>query len=285
MENQEKVSLPNENYEVALRQVIEENLGKPIKEFNVIYSAGSAKGDGFAGELYRVKVNDKSSNETKLNLIVKLPPQSLVRREMFSSVIYEREVIFYNSVYPLFEKFQKEKEIDKNDGFFEVPKCYKTVNEALYLEDLKVLGFDLHDKQKPVTADHVFLVFKALAKLHALGYALKDQRPEEIEKYREMPEVFVIMNKFKNNPMDPWFEQSKVQTLEVVNKSDNPELIAKMRKFLNCKFSDHMNEIFDRAKAEPYATLCHGDVRYFWVKVVCSFYQCSFFYSSVGPIT
>lgn len=254
-------SLPNETYELALREVIETNLKRSISEFDVAYSAGSAKGDGFVGELYKIKVSDRQTKEAKLSLIVKIPPKSAARREMMTPEVFTREALFYSEVYPLYLKFQEEKGIDiEKDGFCQAPHCYKTKLEGLFLEDLTAKGFELFDRMKPVTADIVFPVMKSLGRMHALFYALKDQRPEVAAKFFDLPELFIKIIECSNNPMNSWFENVKEQSREVAVKSGNADLVRKVDEVLSKTFKSHLLDIFDRKKCEPYATLCHGDV-------------------------
>ncbi|CAG9802885.1 unnamed protein product [Chironomus riparius] len=262
-----KSSLPNKVYEKVLNEIIENNLGKSSDEFKIICSAGSENGDGYVGEMYRIRVVDKETNEDKLNLIVKVPPENPVRRDqMFikANVIFEREADFYDNVYPTYTKFQEDKGIDvEKEGFHEVPICYKTLTEepyeGIFMEDLKASGFDMFDLRKDLTKDHVFLVMKALAKMHAIFYSIKDQNPEWTVKYKTQKDLFILMTEKGKSPMDPWFESMKKQALKVINESENTDMVEKINKLLNNKFNKLIENCFDLEKAEPYATLCHGD--------------------------
>lgn len=75
--------------------------------------------------------------------------------------------------------FEESKGImNETDGFVEYPKCYRTIDEepieTLFLEDMSVRGFSIINRYtQEVTADHAYLVMKALAKLHAISFALK----------------------------------------------------------------------------------------------------------------
>ena len=269
-----KSSLPNKVYEKVLDEIIENNLGKSRDEFDIICSAGSDNGDGYVGEMYKIRVVDKETNEDKLNLIVKVPPENPVRRDqMFikANVIFEREADFYDNVYPTYKKFQDEKGIDvEKDGFHQVPICYKTLTEepyeGLFMEDLKAIGFEMFDLRKDLTKDHVFLVMKALAKMHAIFYCIKDQNPEWIKKYKTQVDLFILMTEKGKSPMDPWFDSMKKQALKVINESKNTDMVEKINNLLNDKFSKLIENCFDLEKAEPYATLCHGDVSAFLIK-------------------
>lgn len=270
-----KSSLPNKIYEQALDEIITNNLENPKDEYKIICSAGSANGDGYVGEMYRIRVIDNETNEDKLNLIAKVSPENPIRRDQMSlktNTIFEREVDFYDNVYPKYKKFQEEKGIDvEKDGFHQVPICYKTLtaepNEGLFMEDLKASGFDMFDLRKDLTKDHVFLVMKALAKMHAIFYSIKDQNPEWTEKYKKQKDLFLLMTQNDCSPMDPWFESMKKQALKVINESENTDMVEKINNLLRNKFNKLIENCFDLEKIEPYATLCHGDVSVFYLTI------------------
>jgi len=258
--------MPNKIYEDALKDILKNNLNKSLENYQLIYSAGSSKGDNYMGVIYRVQVIDKATGENKLNLIVKLPPESLTRRtELSTNDLFRREADFYDNIYPMYKKFQEEKGINiEKDGFHHIPFCYKTLTEepfeGLYLEDLKASGFEMFDRLKEVTKEHVFLVMKNLAKMHAIFYSMKDQKPELIESCTEIKDILLILCDKENSSMTPWFESLKKQALEVVNKSNNKDMIKRIENLLEKNFSELLKNCFDLAKTEPYAVLCHGDV-------------------------
>lgn len=254
-------------HEETLQEIIKANLKESSDAFNIVLTSGSSKGDGYAGVIYRASIINKKTDKIELNLIIKAPPENPVRREMFTNDIFNREAYFYDHVYPMYKNFQEEKGIDvEKDGFYQVPICYKTITESphevLFLEDLKAVGFELFDRFKTVKEDQVFLVMKALARMHALYYALKYQNPKLVEPFSELPEVFLMIMKDESNPMIPWFETLKEQTLEVVMKIGNKDMIEKITNLLKFKFDELLKNIFNREKIEPYAALCHGDVSY-----------------------
>ena len=69
----------------------------------------------------------------------------------------------------------------------------------------------------------------------------------------------MLCNK-ENSAFIPWFDNLKEQTLEVVNKSQNKDMIERINSMLTKTFGELLNSCFDRVETEPYATLCHGDV-------------------------
>lgn len=262
------VKLPKQVYEDALNEIIFKKLGKSIEEFDVIYSPGSSKGDNYIGVLYRIQVNERGTDKSVLKLIAKFPPESeITRAEMSTEEFFKREADFYEKVFPLYKKFQLEKGIDiEKEGFSQVPLCYKILsqqpNEGLFLEDLKHDGFEMFDRFKEVTKEQVELVMKALAKMHAVFYAIKDQNPPMVESYFTLVDIFIQINE-KDNSMTNYYSSLLDKTLDVVNKSENTEMKEKIKNYLKGDPMELCKSCFDLDKIEPYAVLCHGDVRQF----------------------
>lgn len=281
---EEKITqLPNEVYEAALKEIIENNFEDD--EYEVEYSAGSSKGDNYIGVVYRIVVKSKKNEEKQLHLIAKLPPQDSARREQFfARPCFLRESEFYEDILPLYKSFQEEKGIDVDfDGYHYAPFCYKSMTddafEALFFEDLKVKNFEMFDRFKDLTEDHVFLAMKAIAKMHAIFFALKDQKPESIAKYKEMQDIFLLRK--DDNNMLAWFDTLKVPAREAINDCDS-ELIEKVDELFKKNFYELMNDCVNGEHAEPYAILCHGDVS-------CNLYLKksfnNFYFRSAGTIT
>lgn len=258
----EITKLPNEVYDLALKEVIQNNLGN-VDDYEIEYSAGSGKGDNYIGILYRVIVRSKKDGNVKLNLIVKLPPQEIARREQFSvRPVFLRESQFYEEVYPIYQKFQEEKGIDvKNEGFYQVPLCFKSMTEDLYegliFEDLKASGFEMYDRLKNLTIDHVLITVKVIAKMHAVFFAIKDQKPELIADLRNLTDAFLERRDDPN--MSFWFDNMRDQARASINNCD-PALIERVDEMFKKEFFDLYGAAVDGKAAEPYAVTCHGDV-------------------------
>lgn len=260
----EFLNLPSEVYEAALNEIIKNNCDLSSDRYEVFCSAGSAKGDNYIGVVYRVSVKNKSDKSDLLNLIVKLPPQNAARREQFFvRPCFVREADFYDNIFPLYKKFQEDKGIDvEKDGFHQIPFCYRTLTEdpyeGLYFEDLKASGFEMFDRLQDITKDQVCLVMKALAKFHAIFYCLKDQKPELIQSYREIVDIF--MQRKGDENMSLWFENVKKQAIDSLANIQNDDLKTKAESLLALDFFDLLETCIMAKEAEPYAVLCHGDV-------------------------
>jgi hypothetical protein len=263
-DNDKIMKLPNDLYETTLREVINEKLKLASDQFEIEYGEGSAKGDNYNGIVYRVQAIKDS--EVKLSLIVKLPPDNPGRREEFlvhKSFIQEAD--FYDHLYPLYRKFQEERGVCvETDGLFEIPKCFKTLTEepleALYFDDLKTHGFQMFDRTKELTREHVLLVMKALAKMHATYFSIKDQQPELVDKYRSIKDFILMQCHREEAAMKIYNEKMKQQALDVLKHCDDEEFVTKVRSVLNVELHKLLEEGISVDESEPYAILCHGDV-------------------------
>lgn len=143
------------------------------------------KSYGYMGNVVFVKVKGRTNaDEMKdLYLVVKYGKKNLeLRKKLLWGDYYARELFFYSTVIPHFQKFQAER---KKSGLFNnVPKCYTTLsenNEVVVLENLRVKGYLLHDKFKNMDRDHIEIILDSMARFHAISFCYQDQNKEEFD--------------------------------------------------------------------------------------------------------
>lgn len=255
--------LPGEIYQETLKDIIKKNFSSPLDTLSIEITAASALGDNYLGILYRVSIKDLKGRE--LRVVIKLPPTSAARREQFfARPSFLRESEFYDKIYPMLRKFQEDKGIDVDkDGFHQAPSCYRSLTEdlleGLFLEDLKVTGFEMFDRFKEVTAEHVYRLMEALGKLHALSFAIKDQKPELLAPFKEMVDIFLQGSDSFKEQMNVWFESMKKKAADVAKESSNEDLKARISEALKLNFMEMVEPNVSGLAAEPYAVICHGD--------------------------
>lgn len=255
------MQLPSKIYETALDEVIRSSFN--IDEYEFECSEGSNKGDNFLGVIYRVSVKAKSK---KFNLIVKLPPQNARREHCNSRFLFLRESEFYENVCAIYRAFQLAKGVKiETEGFFEVPYCYKSMTvepyEALFLEDLSEKGFGVANRKESFSKEQVILVIKTLAKMHALFYSIKDQQRENVEKYFALSDAFSKSFSGKNSISNAWLRTQINLALALVEKQEESDFKRRVLSVLNRDYFEQFNELVNGQSAEPFAVLCHGDVR------------------------
>lgn len=229
-----------------------------LENYKINVQGNSEKGDGYLGDITFVQVdsNDAENARKTYNFVIKSGKKSSQLREVIPiHMAFENEVNFYNEIIPEFVKFQEEKGIE--DPFKNFPKCYGTLimddMEMLVLDNLKFRNFSVHNRQEPMDKDHILKIMKTYGKLHAISYALRDQKPEVFERLGSLPGD--IMKEF-NKLSDPDNPKSVLDDVEkVAVKRNELEIVQK------CK--DLKDQIINMANltdpSDPYAVLLHGD--------------------------
>ncbi|XP_058443605.1 uncharacterized protein LOC131425603 [Malaya genurostris] len=254
--------LPVASSQQLLEEAAQAELGSNDVSINL--TAGSNKGDNYLGVVFRAEAECRGTGK-RVSIIAKLPPTSEARRKQFiARASFEREILFYTEIYPMMVEFQREKGLDTSDGrqaFNQIPRCLRTClvdcEEAILMEDLKASGFDMYDRHKALKVEHYRLAVSALARMHAISFALKDQHPERIDPYKGMVDLFLA--KEPDEAMGQWFTVMIDRALGTLDIETESEVYARTKKALDADFLDIVKSLTDGKAAEPYAVLCHGD--------------------------
>lgn len=233
-------------------------------EHTLHYESGSNHGDGFIAAMVAVTIKGKRmvdlDNEKELSLMCKLLPENKARREFFNSVLlFEREVLVYNEILPMFEKFQLERNISLSDGFFKYPKSYLAVADAtknhyvIIMENVKVSGYELWDKMIPVDFDTSSIFVATLGRFHGLSFALRDQKPELFQKLLDLEVVLTAMAESPNvvNMMTGSIDKAN----EHLVREDEINLLNKLKE----NYTPLFKKLFARNAAGRSAVFIHGD--------------------------
>uniref|UniRef100_A0A182MI41 CHK kinase-like domain-containing protein n=1 Tax=Anopheles culicifacies TaxID=139723 RepID=A0A182MI41_9DIPT len=228
-------------------------------QYAVEVEDGSSKGDGFVGELFRAFLTEGDRREVYL---CKIPPLNEARREQFGTMqIFEREALVYNKLLPLMFAYQEEKGVAREDGFFNVPKCYyahydgQTEEAIIVMEDLRVKEYNMFNKEKPVDYEHARLTMELLGRYNAVSLALKHDRPKEFEQFKIHDPMKEMMG--PGNPFVMMLQKTAMDAIETLEPHETKER-TKMQKLLDTIVADI--ERYDNYElAEPYAVLGHGD--------------------------
>lgn len=149
------------------------------------------------------------------------------------------------------------------DGFNEYAQCYsiieKELSESLFLEDLKVNQFEMLDHRKEdLTFEHVALVMKALGKLHAISFALRDQQPEIFAKVTSNLEE--LYYRTDNEDFTIFLTTMGQRAINTLNEQNLPKLVEKFAHAIEKGFDATGAQCVIGKLAEPYAVLCHGRI-------------------------
>ncbi|KAG5670233.1 hypothetical protein PVAND_000510 [Polypedilum vanderplanki] len=265
MEDENFKNLPHKVYWKAVNEIAKENNLNDVTKYKIECSAGSGKGDNYFGTMFQIQIISKEDNSIKLSLIAKLPPQNDAKREQFqASFAFKREILAYDVIFPLYKQFQEERAIDiEKDGFHEVSRCHKTLSdepyEGIFFDDLKMKNFNMYDRFKDVTKEHVFLVMKAIAKMHATFFCLKDQKPKLVEEYCHMEDFIIFHLRNKKPLFSSFYECQKKEAFKVLETCENHDMKIKIGDYLNRNLLELFESTVGNKTGEPYATICHGD--------------------------
>ncbi|KAL1400295.1 hypothetical protein pipiens_007553 [Culex pipiens pipiens] len=233
--------------------------------------AGSALSDGFMSGMVRVRVREEGRPE--LVLLCKVPLENAARRAQAIG-LFEREVRAYNELLPMLGEFQRERGVREEDGFFNVPRCFgafcvpERLEAMLILEDLRERGFRMWNKYEPVDLKHTQLVMGYLGKLHAVSFALREQKPEvfrELASYKDSMLTVLEEGDFFVNMLRSMCDRA-VGTLEVHEEFYREKVLD-----LQANLKEEIKRCVSAEFAEPYAVVGHGDC---WIN------NCMFTYES-----
>lgn len=243
---------------------IAENEG--FVDFTIKVGSGSNIGDNFMGELLSAVITGKrkddihNETESKLNLLCKLVPSNAERRKEFQcELAFAQEAYFYNSVAPEFLRFQEEKGLSKEEQFTAFPKCYEAVCDsengvfAIIMEDLRPDGFEMWPKQKPTPAENSHLVMRELGKFHAISFALKDQRPKQFEKYKELVDILRVF--LEAESFNSMFYQSHQRAIDALRDEKHKDIMRDVQK----NIKEYSYSATSETIVERHGVVAHGD--------------------------
>jgi hypothetical protein len=231
-----------------------------FKNYDIKVDHGSAIGDGFVGLMIKVNIQEIDSDKN-LVVLLKTPPEGHARRHDFGALsLFKREVFVYNEFLPAIVKFQEEKKIKKNVGFFEFPKCYfaefneEKDDSLIIMEDLRDSGHKMWNKFVPTNIEHTRLLMASLGRLHAVSFAMKAQRPELFEKFKGMDDY---MSTKMAEGLSTMLMSAIDRAADCLDPSDTKRRARVL--ILKESLSQTMTELTSPERAEPYSIVTHGD--------------------------
>lgn len=237
-------------------------LAQGLTEISVEVKPGSNKGDNIMSDLCSAVVTGTRDGiaGTQLHLLCKLAPLTAARRKEFGSVmLFERESLMYNKIFPMFAEFQREKGLSLNESFAAYPKCYEAICDedkeqfVIIMEDLRPQGFSMWPKSQGTPVKHARLVMEQLGKLHAVSFALKDQRPELYAQLRQL--IDIPTQFFKNESMSVVMRAANDRIIEALDSEEHIRIVQDM--------SEHIKQYYEDVLIdgvwEPFGVVGHGD--------------------------
>lgn len=212
--------------------------------------------DGFLSNLVQVDLDGESEmGKEALKLLIKLAPKGKnVRRKVAIRLAFQKEIFFYEVVFPTLDTIQQEIPIK----FDNIPTCYATsfqeFSEALVFSNLKASGYEMWDYREPMNQEHLSMVLKTYGKLHALSLAYKKKNPEGFAKITQnsktllfcledtdLPKMVQKQCEIAGNSLDPIKDHHALEAFK--------------------KFVDNLLEFLRNIRLEDdtYSIFAHGD--------------------------
>ncbi|XP_050316397.1 uncharacterized protein LOC126750728 [Anthonomus grandis grandis] len=230
-----------------------------FKNFTItITNTAANETDGYIGVIEAGCIKDKNSDKT-ISLVIKKAPLSINFRKQFPlREAFEREIYIYEKVFPEFLSFQTIHNVAK--VFNNFPKVYGCIDdeykETLIMENLKEAGFKLTDRTKPLDANHLNLVLKTYAKLHAISYGMKKLEPEKFKLLTERINTNIMMGHGGHNRNEEVNGTLFKSCFSAIR--DRPDLISELKKYEQSAAHNFFLYITQLYK-DQYAVFTHSD--------------------------
>uniref|UniRef100_A0A1Y1JTU1 CHK kinase-like domain-containing protein n=1 Tax=Photinus pyralis TaxID=7054 RepID=A0A1Y1JTU1_PHOPY len=160
-----------------------------IQNYELKCSPAIEDGENFGGVILNVDLLGVKNSDVPINhFIIKCSPRSALAHSAVPFVnVYNLEIYLYSTIFPEFLQIQKEKDV--GEVFQPSPKFYTSLikhrEEMLVLEDVKLRWYVHHHRYLPLNYDHVLIMVKQYAKIHALSYAVRDQKPQLFQEFQK----------------------------------------------------------------------------------------------------
>lgn len=223
--------------------------------------------DGFQGIMTPLAISgvkQESGGETpvKLRLLCKSASTNAQRRqEFFSEQFFAREAHMYSKILPIFDQFQKDKQLPESKCFSAYPKCYEAVIDAdnekfiVIMENLEPQGFSLWPKSDVIPVGHAFLLVENLAKFHAISFAMNDQQPNVFAELKNIEDlVNVYLQKESTMKM---FHMGIDKAIAALTSPKHIEAVKHIRQYAY----EYFYECVKGSGCQRFGIIGHGD---FW---------------------
>lgn len=229
---------------------------------------GCSAGDGFLGIIASVTISGRrccdntgsDKDDDRLYLVCKLAPENAARREAFDSIkLFKREAFMYGHILPILANFEREKGLTDMERFTSYPKCYEIIENdetdqfVIVMEDLKASGHTMWTRSKPIPINYANTLMEQLARLHAISFAIKDQRPAIYAKFKEITDL--VCDFTRTSTMQEIITKSYARCLAAVEHPKHIEIMKDMAANSQMYYDEIVKEDF----YEPYGVVSHGD--------------------------
>lgn len=250
-----------------LNNLIEDLVAKVMKHENYLTykiadeGENSAKGDGYLGEISFITVNAAKNGVRKpYHMVIKTAKTSDdFRMKTPIREVFEREVYMYNTIFPAYKSLFNEYcvEFPKVNFPHIYASCLDNKRESIVLQNLKTIGYDLHNRLMPMNLNHAHMVFAKYGQFHGISLALRHKQSSVFRNLtKDMTDLFGIFLTQAN--MIPSLQTDFKYAMDLLRKLGRLDLV---RKYEKCRFYEEMDKIATKSTdpSDPASVILHGD--------------------------
>ncbi|KAL2725790.1 uncharacterized protein V1477_018228 [Vespula maculifrons] len=250
-----------------LQPLLRSTLGNKLIVENYTTTSFLPPGENYGSTILAIDAiirQEEKCERENLHMIAKMAPPTEFQRRVFNSPFtFRKEIFMYERLLPYYRIMEKEFGVNESELFDVIPKYYGSRlsldpqvdfddNAVILLENLKTRGYYTGKRDIGVDLDHSKLAVRALARFHALGIAMKHNKPDEYDIIREASKCPELIK--------DGFTEFYIPILKKLE--ENP---ATRIHYDRCAVILKDESFFDEWLAEPegdWATIIHKD---FWV--------------------
>ena len=222
------------------------------------------KGQNLAGHVTRVIVDYTIGIENfRTSYIVKMNPCRSNLFKIFTEVLFRKEIGFYTKILPVLNE-----ELGKvSERPLKVPRCLLSLSEpsreVMYFEDLQRQDFVMHNSKQCLDKDHVTIMLKELARLHAASVLVllkPEYRPEHMLENFPFLEFLDNMLDRENSPLK-FYQALPDQYASAATVAENSDGYEGVASKIKSKVANATETLFSQVKTtEPqFLLLAHMD--------------------------
>ncbi|CAG9863299.1 unnamed protein product [Phyllotreta striolata] len=231
---------------------------KNINNYQLEVAESNSK-DGYSASMKFIRVTAKEG--IVFDMIVKAGnDDDKLREKCTMEDMYLREILVYSEVFPAIEDFQREYNI--KNRFKHYPELYNICKEykkeVLVLQNVKTLGYQLHEKTKLHNLDHILYVLRTYAKWHGASLALKTKKPELFHNLtKEMTDLMRTI--LIDSKMIESFGDYFTKALDLLKRNGREEVAKKIEEYCDLEKILTKLTLSTDKDAEKEAVILHGD--------------------------
>lgn len=246
--------LGNDFLENALR-VGEENPNIRVASSEV--KAATIAGDNYASDMYRANVKTEGKDRSIIIKVSKPTSKGELENILEKADIFGQEIDAFTIALPAVHRLLK-KAYKENFSPIAAQYLYSTTDNektAIVLEDLKVKGFKLAERDLGLDLKHCLLVMRKIAMYHAASIIVFNENPETLK-----PFMSNIFSSGQAQGFAPFFCSTvEVCAKEVETLPDHKDRFADKLHKLSGKTMDEWYRAVQRDDT-GFNVLCHGDL-------------------------